>query len=154
MSQELATFAAGCFWHVEELFRQIDGVIDARSGYTGGKQSNPTYENVCSGSTGHAESVLVTYDDTRVSYEKLLDVFWSGHDPTTRDRQGYDVGTQYRSVIFYHTQEQKEIAIRVIARLGNSGKYKNPIVTQIAAAAQFYNAEEYHQQYIRKSQNA
>ncbi len=136
------------------MFRSIDGVLDARSGYTGGQAKNPTYEDVCTGATGHAESVLVTYDDAIVSYERLLDAFWTGHDPTTRDRQGYDVGTQYRSVIFYHTPEQREAANRSLAALESSAKYKDPIVTKVVAAPEFYSAEEYHQQYLRKAQGA
>lgn len=152
MGTAYATFAAGCFWHVEELFRQIDGVLDAHSGYAGGQTKDPTYENVCTGSTGHAESVLVTYDDAIVSYDVLLDAFWSGHNPTTLDRQGPDVGTQYRSVIFYHTQEQQEMATRSLAALEKSTKYQDPIVTRIIAASEFYKAEEYHQQYLKKSQ--
>ena len=154
MPEAHATFAAGCFWHVEEMFRQIPGVLDASSGYAGGKTADPTYERVCTGATGHAESVLVTYDDSAVSYDRLLDAFWSGHDPTTKDRQGYDVGTQYRSVIFYHTPEQAEAARRSLEALEGSGKHPDPIVTQILPASDFYRAEEYHQQYLRKSQRA
>ena len=136
------------------MFRQIDGVIDAHSGYSGGDTKNPNYGDVCAGTTGHAESVLVTYDDTRASYDKLLDAFWSGHDPTTKDRQGYDVGTQYRSVIFYHTPEQQESAKQSLAALESSGRYQNPVVTKIVPSSEFYKAEEYHQQYLRKAQKA
>lgn len=154
MAVEYATFAAGCFWHVEDLFRRIRGVLVARSGYAGGGTKNPTYESVCTGTTGHAESVMITYDSSVVGYDKLLDAFWSCHDPTTRDRQGYDIGTQYRSVIFYHTLSQAEAARRSLATLDSSGKYTNPIVTQIVPASEFYEAEEYHQEYIRKAEAA
>lgn len=154
MANAHATFAAGCFWHVEEMFRQMNGVIDARSGYAGGTVKDPTYESVCTGATGHAESVLVTYDDSAIGYDALLDAFWSSHNPTTKDRQGPDVGTQYRSAIFYHTQEQREAAERSLKALAASGKHKDPIVTRIAPASEFYDAEEYHQQYLRKARGA
>lgn len=152
MATARATFAAGCFWHVEEMFRGIPGVIDARSGYSGGSAKNPTYEDVCTGATGHAESVMVTYDDDVVGYARLLEAFWSGHDPTTPNRQGPDVGTQYRSAIFYHTPEQEAAARRSAGDLERTGRLGAPIVTQILPAAEFYEAEEYHQQYIRKAQ--
>ena len=147
---EKATFAAGCFWGVEAAFRQIKGVINTMVGYTGGKLKNPSYEHVCTDETGHAESVQVEFDPSRVSYEKLLDVFWSNHDPTQLNRQGPDVGTQYRSAIFYHNPEQKKLAIASKEKLQKSGKYSKPIVTEILPASEFYKAEEYHQQYLEK----
>lgn len=148
---EYATFAAGCFWGVEAGFRDVNGVIDAISGYTGGKVENPTYKQVCTGTTGHAESVLVTYDPNVVSYEKLLDVFWKMHDPTTPNRQGPDIGSQYRSVIFFHNQKQKLIADQSKQRLQESGKFANrKIVTEIVPAEEFYKAEQYHQRYFEK----
>ncbi|ABK77947.1 peptide methionine sulfoxide reductase [Cenarchaeum symbiosum A] len=145
-----ATFAAGCFWHVEEIFRKIEGVQDTAVGYTGGVPENPTYEQVCTDGTGHAEAVQVEYDPDRVTYEKLLDVFWGNHDPTTRNRQGPDVGTQYRSAIFFHSTEQEEAAKISKEKLGGSGRFKNPIVTEIAGAPAFYRAEDYHQRYLEK----
>jgi peptide-methionine (S)-S-oxide reductase len=151
---EEATFAAGCFWHTEEAFRKVEGVISVTSGYTGGTTPNPTYEQVCSDKTGHAEAVLVRFDPTRVSYDHLLDVFWSEHDPTTRNRQGWDVGSQYRSAIFYHSEAQKAAAIASKKRLEKSGRYRNPIVTQILPAGPFYRAEEYHQHYYEKHPEA
>ncbi len=147
---EQATFAAGCFWGVEARFRKIDGVIDAVSGYTGGTVENPTYKQVCGGNTGHAESVLVTYDPDKVSYEKLLEEFWKMHDPTTLNRQGPDFGSQYRSAIFYHNQEQKQAAEELKGQLEQSGKYDKKMVTEIAPAQDFYKAEEYHQRYFEK----
>ncbi len=146
-----ATFGAGCFWGVEETFRQVPGVIDAVSGYTGGTLANPSYEDVCTGTTGHAEAVQVTYDPAQVSYDDLLKVFWDNHDPTTKDRQGPDIGTQYRSVIFYHSEDQKEKAEESKAALQRSPRFQDKdIVTEISAAETFYPAEEYHQQYLRK----
>ncbi|HEY1583246.1 MAG TPA: peptide-methionine (S)-S-oxide reductase MsrA [Chthoniobacterales bacterium] len=150
MRIERATFGAGCFWGIEELFRNITGVKSATSGYAGGTMENPTYEDVCSHQTGHAEVVEVEFDPAEVSYDKLLDVFWSNHDPTTRDRQGPDVGSQYRSVVFYHSPEQKTAAETKMKALEASGKFRRPIVTQIEPAPTFYQAEEYHQQYLRK----
>ncbi|MGH8165190.1 MAG: peptide-methionine (S)-S-oxide reductase MsrA, partial [Rhodanobacteraceae bacterium] len=138
------------FWGVEEMFRNIKGVKSATSGYAGGTTENPTYEDVCSHSTGHAEVVEVEFDPAEVTYEQLLDVFWSNHDPTTRDRQGPDVGSQYRSVVFYHSPEQKTAAQARRDDLDKSGKFRRPIVTQIEAAPTFYRAEEYHQEYLRK----
>jgi peptide-methionine (S)-S-oxide reductase len=145
-----ATFAAGCFWGVEETFRQIEGVTGTAVGYVGGETENPTYEQVCTDRTGHAEAVEVDFDPARVSYEHLLDVFWTNHDPTQLNRQGPDYGTQYRSAIFYHTPEQQAAAEGSKARLAASGRLPRPIVTQIVPAAQFYRAEEYHQQYLEK----
>ncbi len=146
-----ATFAAGCFWGVEEAFRTLSGVQKTTVGYTGGTVENPTYEQVCSARTGHAESVLVDYDPARVTYEQLLDVFWSEHDPTTMNRQGPDVGTQYRSAIFFHDAAQQAAAVASKARLEESGRFQRPIVTAIVPASTFYPAEEYHQQYFAKS---
>ena len=145
-----ATFAAGCFWGVEAAFRQIKGVRRTTVGYSGGTLENPGYRDVCSGRTGHAEAIEIEYDPMEVSYDELLQVFWENHDPTTLNRQGPDVGTQYRSVIFYHDEEQTLAAIRSKAELASSGRYRNPIVTEIVPAAQFYRAEEYHQQYLEK----
>ncbi len=145
-----ASFAAGCFWGVEAAFRQVEGVLDTAVGYAGGRLENPTYEDVCSGRTGHAETVEVEYDPARVSYEQLLDVFWENHDPTMLNRQGPDVGEQYRSAIFFHTPEQQAAATASKAKLEDSGKYKRPIVTQIQPASKFYRAEEYHQRYLEK----
>lgn len=147
---EKATFAAGCFWGVEARFREIPGVIDAVSGYTGGTRPDPTYRDVCSGATGHAEAVEVTFDPSRVAYQELLDVFWANHDPTTPNRQGPDVGEQYRSAIFFHSAEQEKAARESKALLDSSGRFKRPIVTQIVPAQQFWRAEEYHQRYLEK----
>ncbi len=150
MTTEMATFGAGCFWGVEETFRQIPGVIDTAVGYEGGTLKNPTYEDVCSKTSGHAEVVQVTFDPEKVTYEKLLNVFWESHDPTTLNRQGPDVGTQYRSVIFVHSPDQKKIAEHSKTVLAASGIHKLPIVTAIVPAETFWRAEEYHQQYFKK----
>lgn len=147
---EKATFGAGCFWGVEAAFRQQKGVKATAVGYMGGKSENPTYEEVCSGKTGHAEVVQVEYDPAQVNYDELLAVFWRNHDPTQLNRQGPDVGTQYRSAIFYHSEAQKEAAIASKSTLDNSVKYKKPIVTEIIPARNFYKAEDYHQQYLEK----
>jgi peptide-methionine (S)-S-oxide reductase len=147
---EKATFAAGCFWHVEADFRKVNGVTNVTSGYTGGRTANPDYEQVCSDKTGHAEAVLVEYDSSIVSYDQLLDVFWNLHDPTTVNRQGPDFGSQYRSAVFYHDSDQKERALASKDRLEKSGKYSRPIVTEIVPATEFYPAEEYHQRYYEK----
>jgi len=147
---EKATFAAGCFWGVEAAFRQVQGVKSTTVGYSGGSLDNPSYKDVCTDRTGHAECVLVEYDPAQVTYEQLLDVFWASHDPTTMNRQGPDLGTQYRSVIFCHTPEQREAAVASKERLNKSGKYRSPIVTEIVPAATFWRAEEYHQQYLEK----
>jgi peptide-methionine (S)-S-oxide reductase len=149
MSTETATFAAGCFWGVEDAFRGIPGVIDAVSGYTGGQVENPTYRQVCSHATGHAEAVEVTFDPAKVSYETLLNVFWQIHDPTQLNRQGPDVGDQYRSAIFTHSDEQERAAIA--SRDREQRKYSKPIVTQILPAPRFWRAEEYHQRYFEKN---
>jgi peptide-methionine (S)-S-oxide reductase len=147
---EKATFAAGCFWGVEAAFRQIEGVTATRVGYTGGNFKNPTYEDVCSGTTGHAEAVEVEYDPSKVTYEELLEVFWENHDPTTLNRQGPDVGTQYRSAVFFLTPEQEATAKASKEKLQRNGRYKRPIVTEINPALEFYPAEDYHQQYLEK----
>jgi peptide-methionine (S)-S-oxide reductase len=147
---EKATFGAGCFWGVEEAFRLTPGVTSTAVGYAGGTLDNPTYEQVCSGRTGHAEVVQVEFDPAQVSYEQLLQVFWENHNPTQLNRQGPDIGTQYRSAIFYHSPEQKEVAERSKQQLEASGQFNRPIVTQIEAASTFYRAEEYHQQYLQK----
>jgi peptide-methionine (S)-S-oxide reductase len=147
---EKATFGAGCFWGVEAAFRELPGVIDAVSGYEGGTMENPTYQDVCTDETGHAEVVEVTFDPTLTSYDKLLDAFWNLHDPTTLNRQGPDVGTQYRSVIFYHSPEQQAIAKASKQKLEASGRFRRPIVTQIIPAQTFNRAEEYHQRYLEK----
>jgi peptide-methionine (S)-S-oxide reductase len=145
-----ATFAAGCFWGVEAAFRQVPGVVDAAVGYTGGKLVNPTYEDVCTDRTGHAEAVQVEFDPAKVSYGRLLDVFWENHDPTTKNRQGPDVGTQYRSAIFYHDAEQERAAKDSIVHQEKSGRFLRPIVTEIVPAVEFWQAEEYHQRYLEK----
>jgi len=147
---EKATFGAGCFWGVEAAFRELPGVVDAVSGYEGGTMENPTYQDVCTDETGHAEVVEVTFDPTLTSYDKLLDAFWNLHDPTTLNRQGPDVGTQYRSVIFYHSPEQEAIAKASKQKLEASGRFRRPIVTQIVPAQTFNRAEEYHQRYLEK----
>ena len=147
---EKATFGAGCFWGVEAAFRKVPGVLETRVGYLGGSLVNPTYQDVCSGNTGHAEVVEVTYDPAQVSYDELLAVFWDNHNPTTRNRQGPDIGTQYRSAIFFHTPEQEAAALASKAKLNASGRYKHPIVTEITPVTEFYMAEDYHQQYLEK----
>lgn len=150
MATEKAMFGAGCFWGVEATFREVPGVVNTTVGYAGGHTKNPTYEEVCTDRTGHAEVVLVEYDPEKVSYEQLLEVFWNCHDPTQLNRQGPDVGTQYRSVIFAFTPEQREAAEASRERLERSGRYSRPIVTQILPAPEFYPAEEYHQRYLEK----
>lgn len=145
-----ASFAAGCFWGVEAVFRELKGVISTSVGYMGGTKEDPTYGDVCTGTTGHAESVQVIFDPSRISYNKLLETFWNKHDPTTKNRQGPDFGSQYRSVIFYHTEEQEKLAIESKEKLEASGKYSKPIVTEIVPATRFYPAEDYHQQYLEK----
>ncbi len=147
-NQEKATFAAGCFWGVEAAFRQIKGVISTRVGYTDGKMKNPSYEDVCSDETRHAEAVEITFEPKKVDYDTLLKVFWQNHNPTQLNRQGPDVGTQYRSGIFYHNQKQKDLAMKSLNE--EQKKYKNKIVTEIKPAADFFQAEDYHQQYLEK----
>src|SRR5713226_3918859 len=150
MMTEKAMFGAGCFWGVEAAFRQVKGVISTTVGYSGGTFENPTYKDVCSGWTGHAEVVEVEYDPSQVSYEDLLNVFWENHDPTQLNRQGPDVGAQYRSAIFFHTPQQEAAARASKEALERSGRYKRPIVTEITPASEFYRAEDYHQQYLEK----
>ena len=147
---EKATFGAGCFWHVEEAFRHVPGVVETAVGFMGGHTKDPTYREVCSHTTGHAEVVQLTYDPDKVSYEKLLAVFWDIHNPTTLNRQGPDVGDQYRSVVFYHTEKQRDATLASMDRLEKSGKFRRPIVTRVQPAEDFYRAEEYHQQYLEK----
>lgn len=146
-----ATFAAGCFWGVEAAFRRLPGVFSTVAGYCGGSHPDPSYEEVCTGQTGHAESVEVTYNPARIDYERLLTTFWEIHDPTTPNRQGPDIGTQYRSVIFYHTPEQRQQAEASLRALEESRRFNSPIVTQIVPASPFYPAEDYHQQYFEKN---
>ncbi|MBS3820787.1 MAG: peptide-methionine (S)-S-oxide reductase MsrA [Planctomycetes bacterium] len=148
---EIAIFAAGCFWGVEQTFRQAEGVLETSVGYTGGYTENPTYKQVCSGRTGHAEAVRIVYDPQQVSYEELLEVFWTSHDPTTPNRQGPDVGEQYRSAVFTTTDTQADKARESKQALDASGRLRRPVVTQIVPAQEFYQAEEYHQQYYEKT---
>lgn len=145
---DTATLAGGCFWCIEAIFQQVDGVVTAKSGYMGGGIANPTYREVCSGLTGHAEVVQIIYDPQKVSFAKLLEVFFTVHNPTSLNRQGADIGTQYRSAIFYHSEEQKSVAETVIAKLNISGMWSDPIVTEVTAAQPFYVAEDYHQNYF------
>jgi peptide-methionine (S)-S-oxide reductase len=147
---EKATFGAGCFWGVEATFRSIPGVVSTLVGYCGGKTDNPTYKDVCTDTTGHAEVVEIMFDPVQLPYEQLLETFWKLHDPTTPNRQGPDVGSQYRSVIFYHSPAQEAAARATKERLDKSGKFRNPVVTQIVPAAPFYKAEDYHQRYLEK----
>ena len=150
MATEKATFGAGCFWGVEENFRTLKGVNSTAVGYAGGTKENPSYEDVCGDETGHAEVVQVEFDPSQISYQQLLDVFWSNHNPTTLNRQGPDVGTQYRSVVFYHSPEQKVAAEAAKEKLSKSGRFSKPIVTKIEPAPTFWRAEEYHQRYLQK----
>src|SRR5260370_38017519 len=147
---EIATFGAGCFWGVEAAFQRVLGVTDTAVGYSGGEMSNPTYKDVCTDQTGHAEVVQVTFDPAKVSYEKLLEAFWQAHDPTQVNRQGPDFGTQYRTAIFFHSPEQEAAAKKSRAALEAGGKFKRAIVTEITPASVFYRAEEYHQKYLQK----
>jgi len=151
---EIATFANGCFWCTEAIFEELDGVISATSGYTGGQTENPTYKEVSNGNTGHAECLQIVYDPLKVTFDELLEVFWQTHDPTTLNRQGADVGTQYRSGIFYHNDEQKEKAEKYKAALDSSGAFNNRIVTEITPFTKFYPAEDYHQQYFEQNGNS
>ncbi len=146
-----ATFGMGCFWCTEALFERLNGVTSVKSGYEGGDVVNPSYEDVCTGTTNHAEVTEITYDPAKISYDELLEVFWKSHDPTTLNRQGADVGTQYRSVIFYHSDEQKEIATKYKAELNKTKTFDNPVVTVIEKAKPFYVAENYHQDYFIKN---
>jgi peptide-methionine (S)-S-oxide reductase len=151
---ETATFGSGCFWCTEAIFLNVDGVTEVVSGYTGGKVKNPTYKEVCSGLTGHAEVVQITFNPEKVSYEQLLEIFWKTHDPTTLNQQGADVGTQYRSVIYYHSEDQRRSAEYYKARLEQEGAFDKPIVTEISPATTFYRAEDYHQNYYSLNNNA
>jgi len=147
---EMGTFAAGCFWGVEDIFMNTPGVLTTSVGYTGGHLDNPDYQSVCTGATGHAEAVQLTFDPAKISYPQLLDIFFRLHDPTTQNRQGPDIGTQYRSAIFYHSDKQKQQAEAAIEKLNAGGRFKNPVVTQVSPAGTYYPAEDYHQQYFQK----
>jgi peptide-methionine (S)-S-oxide reductase len=151
MAQEIATLAGGCFWCLEAVYDQMEGVLSVASGYMGGRVPNPTYKQVCSGGTGHAEVVQVTFDPAATSFRDILEVFFAIHDPTTPNRQGNDVGTQYRSAIFYHSPEQKAVAQQAIAELEAKRAWKDPVVTEVAPAAEFYVAEDYHQEYFENN---
>jgi peptide-methionine (S)-S-oxide reductase len=148
--QEIATFGAGCFWGIEAAFRRVPGVLDAAAGYSGGRTENPSYQDVCTDTTGHAEVVQVTFDPAKLSYEQLLDVFWTIHDPTQVNRQGPDYGKQYRTAIFFHSPEQEAAAKKSKQALDASGKLRRPVATEITAAGPFWRAEEYHQRYLEK----
>lgn len=150
MNKDIATFAAGCFWGVEDSFRQVPGVLDVTVGYTGGLLLNPTYEDVCTGNTGHAEAVQITYDRDTILYTQLLDIFWKNHNPTTLNKQGPDHGTQYRSAVYFHNDEQEKEAIASKSAIGLSKIFADPVVTEIIPAGVFWPAEEYHQQYFAK----
>lgn len=154
MNTDTATFGAGCFWCVEAVFQELDGVLSVTSGYMGGQTPDPTYKEVCTGQTGHAEVAQIVYDPSKVTFKELLEVFWQTHDPTTRNRQGADVGTQYRSAIFYHSEAQHEEAERLKKELDASGAWDSPIVTEITAADKFYPAENYHQNYYNQNGDA
>ncbi|MBP87814.1 MAG: peptide-methionine (S)-S-oxide reductase [Planctomycetaceae bacterium] len=148
-----ATFGAGCFWCVEAVFLELDGIESVESGYMGGETENPTYAQVCSGRTGHAEICQIKYDPAKLTFDELLAVFWQTHDPTTLNRQGNDTGTQYRSAVFYHTEKQRELADKYKQELDASGAWPNPIVTEVAAASKYYKAEDYHQNYFGLNPN-
>jgi peptide-methionine (S)-S-oxide reductase len=152
-NMDTATFANGCFWCTEAIFEELKGVISATSGYTGGQTENPTYKEICTGETGHAECLQIIFDPGVISFDELLEVFWETHDPTTLNRQGADVGTQYRSGIFYHNKEQKEKAEKYKAALDKSGAFERPVVTEITPFSKFYNAEAYHQEYFANNEN-
>ncbi|MFI5133932.1 MAG: peptide-methionine (S)-S-oxide reductase MsrA [Chitinophagales bacterium] len=150
---DTATFANGCFWCTEAIFEELNGVLSATSGYSGGTTANPTYKQVCTGQTGHAECLQIVYEPSKISFDELLEVFWKTHDPTTLNRQGGDVGTQYRSAVFFHNEEQKQKAEKYKAALNDSGAYDTPIVTEIVPFTKFYPAEDYHQQYYENNEN-
>jgi peptide-methionine (S)-S-oxide reductase len=150
---EIATLAGGCFWCLEAVYDELKGVVDVTSGYAGGQVVNPTYQQVCGGDTGHAEVVRIAFDPARISFREILEVFFTIHDPTTLNRQGADVGTQYRSAIFYHSDEQKRVAEEVIAEIASAGIWKNPIVSEVVPAPEFYPAEDYHQEYFARNPN-
>jgi peptide-methionine (S)-S-oxide reductase len=151
LQQDTATFGAGCFWCVEAVFQRLNGVISIESGYSGGHIKNPAYREVCMGTTGHAEVCRIVYDKTKVSFDELLEVFWKTHDPTTLNRQGNDVGTQYRSAVFYHNEEQKQLAEKYKKAINESGAYPSPIVTEISPLINYYKAEDYHQNYYNQN---
>ena len=151
MSERTASFAAGCFWGIEARFREVEGVLDAVSGYMGGHIQNPSYQDICRGDTGHAEAVQVTFDDGQVSYDELLELFFDLHNPTTLNRQGPDFGSQYRSAVFWHDDQQRVAAEQKIIEVNASGKWPDPVVTQLAQAPEFWRAEEYHQRYFEKN---
>lgn len=151
---QIATFGNGCFWCTEAIFQQLNGVEKVVSGYMGGRVKNPTYKEVCSGLTGHAEVIQISYDPAKITFDELLEVFWKTHDPTTLNRQGADVGTQYRSAVFYHNDAQKALAIDYRKKLDESGAFDNPIVTEVTAASEFYPAEDYHQNYYNLNGDA
>jgi len=151
MALEKATFGMGCFWHSEEIFSRVPGVLDTAVGFMGGTKENPTYKEVCTGKTGHAEVVQITFDSMKVAYRELLRIFWSNIDPTLKNMQGPDVGTQYRTAIFHHTEEQEALAVKSKEELERAMKYRKPIVTQIVPASTFWRAEEYHQKYFEKT---
>lgn len=146
-----ATFAMGCFWEPDDFFRKVPGVEGTSAGYTGGTKEHPTYEEVCTGATGHAEAVEITFDPTKISYEQLLDLFWKNHNPTTSNRQGPDIGAQYRSAVFFHTLEQDRLARNSKEAMSKNGRFGDPIVTEVLPANTFWPAEEYHQQYFKKN---
>ncbi len=148
---DTATFGAGCFWCVEAVFQRLNGVLSIESGYSGGNIKNPAYREVCMGTTGHAEVCRITYDNTKVSFDELLEVFWKTHDPTTLNQQGNDIGTQYRSVVFYHNDEQKKLAEKYKEEINKSGAYPKPIVTEISPLINYYKAEDYHQNYYNQN---
>jgi peptide-methionine (S)-S-oxide reductase len=148
---DTATFGAGCFWCVEAVFQRLEGVLSVKSGYSGGAVKNPSYKEVCQGTTGHAEVCQITYDKSKISFDELLEVFWKTHDPTTLNRQGNDFGTQYRSAVFYHNGEQKQLAEKYKDEINKSGAYPGPVVTEITAFANFYPAEDYHQNYFNEN---
>ncbi len=150
---DTATFGAGCFWCVEAVFQRLNGVLSIESGYSGGNIKNPAYREVCMGTTGHAEVCRITYDNTKVSFDELLEVFWKTHDPTTLNQQGNDIGTQYRSVVFYHNDEQKKLAEKYKEEINKSGAYPKPIVTEISPLINYYKAEDYHQNYYNQNGN-
>jgi len=150
---EIATLAGGCFWCLEAVYDELKGVVDVTSGYAGGKVVNPTYQQVCGGDTGHAEVVRIAFDPAKISFREILEVFFTIHDPTTLNRQGADVGTQYRSAIFYHSDEQKRVSEEVITEIASAGIWKNPIVTEVVPAPEFYPAEDYHQEYFARNPN-
>jgi methionine-S-sulfoxide reductase len=151
MKSEIATLAGGCFWGVEELIRKLPGVVDTEVGYTGGHTEKPIYETVKMGKTGHAEAIQIEFNSEKISYEQILEFFFKIHDPTTVNKQGNDIGTQYRSAIFYHSEEQKISALKVIEKVSTSGKWPKPIVTEVVKATPFYSAESYHQDYLQKN---